>query len=84
MVHDRQEIRIEVAQARTGHGAEYARMQVAGTRPEQDAGVVPQFAGRSIICGCHGSRGRFVILERCPAFRKLRRRLPHPNTQGAT
>ena len=54
MVHDRQVVRIQVAQDRTGHGTEDTRMQVAWTRPEQDAGIVPQFEGGWVGFGRHG------------------------------
>ena len=53
VVHDRQEFRVEITQNRTCHGTEYARMQVAGTRPEEDTGIVSQFSGRSIASDRH-------------------------------
>ena len=51
VVHDRQELRVEVTQNRTCHGTEYAWMQVARARPEEDTGIVSQLSGRSIVCG---------------------------------
>ncbi len=55
VVHDLQEIRIEISQDGAGHGLEHPRVEVAGTRPEQHARLVTQLV-EILVVGSHGGR----------------------------